>query len=77
MRTVTIVSKVHIVALDQFVGSASLCRHKALVVDEELADPGTDCNHVNEHDNKSDPFRPSEQELLFTLINLTTLTEAP
>ena len=55
----SLVHKVHIVAFDQLVGSAPLSRHKALMVDKELADPRANGYHVDKDEDKSDPLRPS------------------
>ena len=58
MRTVPLFRKVHVVALDKLVAGAPLRRHEALVVDEELADPGADCDHVEKDQDEGDPLRP-------------------
>ena len=56
--TMSLVHKVNEVTLDQLVGSAPLGRHKALMIDEELANPGANCNHVDKDEDESDPLRP-------------------
>ena len=58
VRIVPLLRKVHVVALDKLVAGAPLRRHEALVVDEELADPGADRDHVEKDQDEGDPLRP-------------------